>query len=901
MKLSGIFRSGGDSSSHQGALPLIVKERTICAVLKFTLGLLWLAVLPVLVAQNVPAPEFRRDVLPIFQKSCASCHGPKTRMAGLDLHETFLVLRGGENGPVVKPGKSNESLLLKRVRDGSMPPGGKNRLSEAEVGIIEKWIDSGASADAHSVPERGYTSSVADKDRQFWSFRPLRKVAPPSVRQTKLVSTPIDAFVLAQLEAKKLTYAKPAAKATLIRRAYFDLVGLPPSPDEVDAFVADVSPEAFTRLVNRLLASPHFGERWGRHWLDLAGYVDTVGRDVQSNGYKVGDGRWKYRDYVIKSFNADRSFKDFLTEQIAGDELFDWRNAKQYAPDQVEKLIATGFLRTAEDPTDNPERYTPLLQYEVVHQTLDILTSSVLGVTVGCARCHNHKFDPIPQKDYYSLMATLTPAYNPEKWTPVLERTLADIPPAARKAIDDENAAISKTIEPKKAALDRLYEKQSLPIIEAALEKVEEKDRAAAKKAALLPEAKRNARQKKLVELLGVDVSVKALLAAMPASDKAEAAALRSEIAALQSKRRHYSTIEALYDDGPVPETFVHRRGDHESKGSVVAPAGLEVLSSPSQVLQSPISWSSGRRLALAKWLTCEGTPAAALVARVYVNRVWLHLFGAGLVSTADNFGKMGSAPTHPELLEYLAGEFIRHGWSTKHLIREILLSRAWRQSSLAADFPSEPGLADPRRTDPDNSLLWHMRLRRLESEIIRDSMLAVSGKLITKMGGPPIATVTQNDGMVIIDESKISNPSDKFRRSLYMVARRRYNLSMLGVFDHPVMSTNARERGASAVVLQSLMMMNDKEVLTQAGFFADRVLGDVAEVRSDHDLLKRAYRIAFGRAPDSTESTTLSGLLQRERDRFQAAGEPAATARRNALGSVCHVLLNANEFLYVE
>jgi len=276
-------------------------------------------------------------------------------------------------------------------------------------------------------------------------------------------------------------------------------------------------------------------------------------------------------------------------------------------------------------------------------------------------------------------------------------------------------------------------------------------------------------------------------------------------------------------------------------------------------------------------------------------------LFGAGLVSTADNFGKMGSAPTNPELLEYLANDFIPNGWSTKHLIRQMMLSRAWRQSSVAADFPNRPDLADPHVADPDNSLLWHMRLRRLESEIIRDSMLAVSGKLVTKTGGPPVATVTENDGMVIIDESKISDISDKYRRSIYMVARRRYNLSMLGVFDHPVMSTNARERGASAVVLQSLMMMNDKEVITQAGYFADRILGSAAQGATDQDLLNGAYRIAFGRKPDTTESTTLAGLLQRERERFRVAGDARQKAGRDALASVCHVLLNANEFLYVE
>jgi hypothetical protein len=871
-------------------------------VLKSCLGFVLLAGLPAAAAQNASAPEFRRDVLPILQKSCVGCHGPKARMAGLDLHEAALVMRGGENGSVVIPGKPKDSLLLKRVREGSMPPGGKNRLAASEIATLERWIDSGAGASASQSPaEPAYTSSVTDKDREFWSFRKLRTVPVPAVRQADLVRTPVDTFLLAKLEAKKLTYSKQASRTTLVRRAYLDLVGLPPSPDEVHSFVSDKSEDAFAKLVDRLLASPHFGERWGRHWLDLAGYVDTVGRDVQSNGYKVGDGRWKYRDYVVEAFNGDKSFKDFLTEQIAGDELFDWRNASRYTPDQIRKLIATGYLRTAEDPTDNPERDTPLLRYEVVHQTLDILTSSVLGVTVGCARCHNHKFDPIPQKDYYSLMATLTSAYNPEKWTPVLERTLADVPPAEKKAIDDHNASLDKAVEPKTASLARLYERFSLPLIEGAIGKIDEKDRALAKKAALLPEMKRNPRQKKLVEALGVDLSPKAILAAMPAAERAEAESLEADIAALQSKRRQYSTLEAIYDDGPVPETFIHRRGDHESKGAVVVPAGLEVLSTPGEILEKPTGWSSGRRLALAQWLTREGTPAASLVARVYVNRVWLHLFGSGLVSTADNFGKMGSLPTNPELLDYLAGEFIRNGWSTKRLIRDMMLSAAYRQSSLPADFPTRAGLADPHVADPDNFLLWRMNLRRLESEIIRDSMLAVSGKLNAKMGGPPVPTVTQNDGMVIIEDSKLADPSDKFRRSMYTVARRRYNLSMLGVFDHPVMSTNARERGASAVVLQSLMMMNDKEVLTQAGHFADRVLSTAGDVSSDKVLLNTAYRFAFGRTPDAAETATLSGLMRRERERFRNSGEIPEKAARAALASVCHVLLNANEFLYVE
>lgn len=866
---------------------------------EFSFGVLM--VLPVTAAaQDASAPQFARDVLPVLQKSCAGCHGPKVRMAGLDLHESSLVLRGSENGPVVVPGKPEESILLKRVRDGSMPPGGKNRLTAAEVAAIERWISTGAAGSvAGPVPEPAYTSTVTGEDRQFWSFLPLRNPATPGVRQAKLVRNPIDAFVLEKLEAKKLTYVKEANRTALARRAYLDLTGLPPAPGEVDAFVADKSPNAFERLVDRLLASEQYGERWGRHWLDLAGYVDTIGRDVQSNGYKVGEGRWKYRDYVVKSFNSDKSFKQFLTEQIAGDELFDWRNAKQYTPDQIEKLTATGYLRTAEDPTDNSERDTPLLRYEVVHQTLDILTSSVMGITVGCARCHNHKFDPIPQKDYYSLMAALTSAYNPVRWTPVHERTIADVPPAVRKSIDEHNASIEKAIQPKRAALTKLEEQAILPLIEEAILNLNPKDRAVAKTAALLPEEKRNMRQKNLIASLGLDLSPKAALGRMSPEDRSARASLEAEISALEKQRQSYSKLEALYDEqGELPETFIHRRGDHESKGAVVAPAGLEVLSKRGETFNKSLTWSSGRRLALAEWLTSEGTPAASLVARVYVNRVWMHLFGAGLVSTADNFGKMGSQPTHPELLEHLASDFVRNGWSTRKLIRGMMLSRAYRQSSLPGDFPKTAGLADPFTADPDNSLLWHMRLRRLESEVIRDSMLAVSGKLNTQIGGPPVPTITQNDGMVIIDEKKLEDAAARFRRSMYLVARRRYNLSMLGVFDHPVMSTNAKERGSSAVVLQSLMMMNDKEVLTQAGYFADRVL---ATTSGDRNLLGSAFRYALARTPDSSELETLGGLLQRERNRFRESGMAENPATREALASVCHVLLNSNEFLYVE
>ena len=850
---------------------------------------------------TLSASTFEDDVLPILAQHCTHCHGAQLQMAGLGLHDIASTLNGGSNGPVVIPGSPDESVLIARIESGSMPLGDEPKLDESQIKTIREWIStvSPELKESAAASAGGYVSSITAEDRDFWSFRRLSRPAPPDADAGV---TPVDAFLLRKLEEKGLGYSPAASRARLIRRATFDLIGLPPTPAEVAAFEQDDSPEAYERVLDRLLASPHFGERWGRHWLDVAGYVDTIGRDVQANGYKVGPGRWRYRDYVVEAFNKDKPFDRFVQEQLAGDEMVAWRKGETYGPKTVEALTATGYLRTVEDPTDADERNTELLQYSVLHQTIEILTSGITGLTVGCARCHTHKFDPIPQRDYYRLMAVLATAYNPSDWIQPQNRFLADVPPAEREAIDSHNRAIDEKIKPLAAERDELADRGRETHIATLIATRPAAERDELEEAVATPAKKRSGAQQQLVKSAKLDtVEPEAAVAALSAAERLRYEDLSRQINDLEALKRSYNKLEALYNDGPTPVIRLHRRGDHESLGEVVPPGGLEVLEDAGE-LDLDSAASSGRRLALAKWLTDPDTRAGALVARVMVNRIWAQLFGEGLVSTLDNFGKMGARPSHPELLEWLASSFQRDGWRVKPLVRTLMLSGAYRQDSSRTSEAITANQPDPNEVDPGNSLLWRMRTRRLESEVIRDSMLAISGKLDKTLGGPPIPTRVESDGMVILDEDRLTSPGEKYRRSLYLVARRRFNLSMLGVFDHPVMSTNATHRQASAVVLQSLMMLNDAEVNEQSGFFAERVL-ETAGAQVE-DQIDAAFRMALGRSPAPDEMGWARGFYDRESARYRAAAHgvsDAAPPSQAALGGLCHVLFNSNEFLYVE
>jgi hypothetical protein len=801
------------------------------------------------------------------------------------------MLVGGESGPALVPGSADKSLLFERIRKGEMPPRANVRLTAAEITLIKTWIDRGAPANdlATSAAQK-----ITDQDRKFWAFQKPLRPAVPGVHATERVRTPIDAFILARLEARGRTLAPDADRALLVRRVFFDLIGLPPSPAEVDAFLADPRPDAYERLIERLLASPQYGERWGRHWLDAAGYADSVGGDNDPGQVFPREGMWRYRDYVVRSLNDDKPFDRFLIEQIAGDELDEWRSAPVLTPEMREHLIATGFLRTTVDHTTEDELNRPFERYQVLHDTIENLTTNLLGLTVACARCHDHKFDPIPQEEYYSLLAVLKPVYNPEAWIQPQHRHLDDASPSEKEALDRRNGNIDRQVADLKgriAAIRRPYEQK---LQGSKLATIPQAIRADTALALATPAEKRTAIQKYLAEKLGpaLKVAPEEVSQSLSAADRTAIATLEREVVALNGRRRSCDKIQAAWEAGVVPATYVFRRGNLMTPGARVQPGFFAVLTDPrSSGLISPArpgAKTSGRRTAWAHWLT---RPDHRLTARVFVNRVWQHYFGEGIVATSDNFGHLGARPTHPELLDWLATEFVQSGWKMKALHRLIVTSSVYRQTAVY-----QPG-ADA--LDPGNQLLGRMRLRRLESEAVRDAVLAVSGQLDRTLGGPPVPIEPLPDGMVVVATRRApganapGSPGAAGRRSLYLFARRNYNVTLLNVFDQPVMATNCTRRVHSAVPLQSLTLLNDAFMLEQADRFAARV---AAAAESPEQRIDTAFRLAFARKPKPRELSASMVLLSKLRERYAGDRDPEL----KALAGLCHMLLCANEFLYV-
>ena len=856
--------------------------------------------------QPEKAPLFERDVLPIFTAHCFKCHGMEARKAGLDLRTPPLVFRGADKGPVVVKGSADQSLLYQRVSTGAMPLGDEKKLSQEQAGIIRRWIDGGAQfARTYGSITQAEARPVTDSDRQFWSFRKPVRPEAPRVRNKGMVRTPVDALLLAKLEEKGLAFSPEASRVTLVRRAYFDLIGLPPSPEEVDAFLADKSPHSWERLIDKLLASPHFGEKWARHWLDAAGYVDAMGLDHVVSNIVYGDGKWRYRDYVVRAFNQDKPYDRFLTEQLAGDELVDWRSAPKFTPEITDSLEATGFLRTAADDTDIPEVNTADIRYTLLQTLVRNVSTNVLGLTVGCAQCHSHKYDPIPQQDYYQFTAIFTPAYNVQSWLAPKDRMLPDVSSAEKDEIDGHNAEVDKQIEPfqkKIAALRRPHEDR---LLEQKLTAVPEAVRPDLKAALNTPAKKRTPIENYLVAKLGPAVKIKdeELLASLTDIEKTEIGRLEEEIRPLKEKRRAYGHLQALYDVGPPPPFYLFRRGNFDSPAGEVQPGFLSVLTDPGKPVTIPPAdpgcKTSGRRLAFARWLTDPDTPAGGLVARVFVNRLWQHLFGEGIVPTTDNFGRSGVAPSHPELLDWLATEFISSGWRIKPLIKLMMTSSAYRQASyrLAAHHAPGKSSIDPETVDPGNRLLWHARLRRLESEVIRDAVLSVSGKIDLTMGGKPVPLDYRADGMVQVAQKDLPTPASQFRRSLYLFTRRNYNLTLLSAFDQPVMNGNCPQRTSSSVVLQSLAMLNDSFILEQAEYFASRV----ERASRLAEQVDRAFRIALARKPASKEIAWSTELIRNQAETYLATETSRDEANWKGLVHLCRMLLNTNEFLYLE
>jgi mono/diheme cytochrome c family protein len=848
---------------------------------------------------------FEAEVLPIFQAKCVQCHGSGKAMAGLDLRSFNSLMESNKHVPVVVEGFSEKSVLVRKLASRAMPPPGTSApLSDDQVNSIRRWIDKGHFADSNAVEvhkEREFTKveapEITEKDREFWSFRKPEAAAVPKVKASGRVRTPIDAFVLARLESKGLTASQDASNLTLARRAYFDLTGLPPTPDELRAFLQDTKPGAYERLIDRLLASPRYGERWGRNWLDAAGYVDTTDKDFDPVTVELADGMWRYRDYVIKATNDDKPWNRFLTEQIAGDELVDWRSEAKYKPETLELLTATGYMRNVLDITDPDITNLPVERYEALFKLMEKVSSSTLGLTVACARCHTHKFDPIPQRDYYRMLALFTPSYNPTDWLQPKNRHLYTVTKAEQEEIDRHNKEVDKSLEDLNKQLETLRRPYEQKLFEEKLKAVPEVIREDLRTAFAAPAEKRDEIQKFLVTKFGKSLKVESeeWHKILNEADKASADRLESQIQTWKGYRKKLEKVQALWDVGRAPTIRLLQRGSVESPGPKVSPGFLTVVSKPGTTdatrPQETQGKTSGLRLAFANWLTSEDNP---LTARVIVNRIWQGHFGKGIVETADNFGKMGSAPVNPELLDWLAVDFVKHGWSAKRLHKLIMTSTVYRQESRPANAEMA---ARAKSVDPDNQLLWRMNLRRLDAETLRDSVLEAGGKLDRTMFGPPVKLQYHPDGLQTVAE----DDPGMYRRSVYLLARRTYPLTFLRLFDFPIIDTNCTGRVPSATPLQSLALLNDRFMMDNAGFLAERVEKLSGDHSSTESKIATVYQLTLARKPDAAEIAICEEHLKKQEELYRRANFNAAEAAHRALASLGQSLLSSNEFLYVD
>jgi len=748
-----------------------------------------------------------------------------------------------------------------------------------------------------------------------WAFQRPERPALPRVRRQEVVRTPVDLFIAARLEAGGLDFASEAERSTLIRRVAIDLTGLPPTPDEIEAYLSDRAPDAYERMVDGYLASPRYGERWGKYWLDAAGYAD-------SNGYRHADSNrplaYRYRDYVIRAHNSDKPFDRFVHEQLAGDELAGFTPDGDVTREMAEPLTATHFLRNSPDGSEgsdgNPDELR-LDRYHVLEGVVQNTMNCLLGIRIECARCHDHKFEPISQREYYELQAIFFPAFCPEpfdRWQAPSKRIIAVASAEERKEherttgqIQSELKALRKEIESAARPLHRPLIEERLRLQEPGLS---EADRVEVLEAWDTPGARRSEEQKALLKKheKALQVDDKAVAKRFP-----EFASLldakETAIAALEKKMPpplEKLSVLVETDPEPLPHHLLVR-GSYTDYGPEVSPGVPAALSNGENNYRveprQPGTISTGRRTALARWLTSVENP---LVARVQVNRIWQHHFAKGLVATPDNFGLSGEPPTHPKLLDYLAVEFVQSGWSVKAMHRLILGSAVYRQESAFR----EGAFAK----DPENRWLWRYPLRRLDAEAIRDSMLAVAGTLDRRPFGPYIPVKRIKDGRIIVESTVVEQGGPTVqRRSVYIQQKRTAVLSMLEVFDAPAMVHNCARRNVSTVPLQSLTLLNSTFSVACAEQFALRVLREATG--GDDERLSRAYLLAVGRDATAEEKASLKEFLAAERELYSA---PALASGGETGGSVppsrpdaedriwtelCQMILASSAFLYIE
>jgi cytochrome c553 len=783
-----------------------------------------------------PTPEqlafFESKIRPVLVDNCYRCHSTEAEKhkGGLRLDSRDAIRKGGDTGPAVVPGNPKKSLLLKAIRheDEKLKMPEDKKLPAAVVADFERWIAMGA-----PDPRDGKTVAVkaidVEKGRSYWAFQPPKVVEPRKPVNAAWPRSAIDRYILAALEARGLQPVGDADKRTLIRRVSFDLIGLPPTPEEVEAFVKDASPAAFEKVVDKLLASPHFGERWGRHWLDVARYAESSGKEVNFNYPQA----WRYRDYVIKAFNDDKPYDRFIKEQLAGD-LLPAADDKRKA----EQLIATGFL--ALGPKSHNERQQLQFAMDVADEQIDAFSQAFLGLTAACARCHDHKFDPIPQKDYYALAGI----FRSTETCYGTFRVIQNNHPSALVSLPAGSGQPSALEKVSKDELER-FKKEIADL--------------------------RTERQKILRDGKGFGTR--------------EAIINNVRLATVESKL-------ASYDDDGAPKLLamgvrerfrtqdspLFGRGEIDKPGEIVPRGVLQVVTK-----KTPEIRRGSGRLELAEWVASPDNP---LTARVMANRVWLHLFGRGLVATPDNFGVMGQPPSHPQLLDYLAVSFCDHGWSVKKLVKQIVMSRAYHLASAS----------DPKcyEADPENALVWRMSPRRLEAEALRDAMLAVSGQLDRRPPrGSPVARIGEGNSQTLLRFGPIDGRATY--RSVYLPVVRNQLPDVLSLFDVADPSLVTGERSSTTVPAQGLYLLNNPFVMAQADAAAEKLM----TASSERERIQQAYLRFYSRPPTERETKAAEEFIAKYTRAKEKDRGPILRAERAVWSGFCQALFASAEFLY--
>ena len=859
---------------------------------------------PVLVAQNRSAaetdvapvaPDFARDIRPLLKVRCNKCHGEEKQQGGLRLDTKAAALKGGDSDrPSFVAGKPDESLVVELVTsqdiDQRMPLKAEP-LTATEVELLKRWIHAGAQwPESESAKSAQSQMVVSDEDRQHWSFRPLQQITPPLIEEVASVRTPVDQFIRSTLAEHKLSPSQEADRRTLIRRIYFDLIGLPPKPEEVEAFVNSSDSNAYEKLIEKLLTSDHYGERWARHWLDVARYADSDGQEGDADRPNA----YHFRDFVIHALNDDMPYNELVRWQLAGDEI---------DPDNPRAIAATGFIVAGTSTILN----VPMEEEKLRNRAneLDDMVSTtgqaLLGLTLACARCHDHKYDPLPTRDYYRMMRIFNSG----------DRT--EVPLVARAELATHRQATAswqKEFDEAKKQRDDWLKEARKPFIDSIRAEKIAKLSATEDEKKLLLETPDVANAKKLANRFNKELKVgdAEYVAAMPEEKQALWKEHDRQVREIEARKpATLPTAFAFADFAPEPrESWYFERGDFMARNERMDLGFLTVLTTGktpddywSEARQSQQrDDSTQQRRAMADWITDLDHGAGVLLARVIVNRVWQHHFKEGLVKTASDFGTRGDLPTHPELLEWLTSEFIHHGWSLKHLHRLMLNSATYRQSNTSN--------ADNAAVDPSNHWLWQRRPMRLESEVLRDSILAVSDSLNPAMYGPsfkpPIAVeAMQARNVKNAYPRDAKDSAETRRRSIYMFHKRVVQYPFMQAFDAPDAQVSCGRRVNTTVAPQALALLNDPFVRLRAAELAQRLQLEFSSEQTKQ--VQRAFELCLARQPEADELEDAIAFLrsQQEARSQRDSNLSAEQASQLALTDICQMMFSLNEFIYID